>query len=164
VTNLPKSPDASDAFLGLTTRASGVLQITETLSALRHGLFGSAEGVPMPLRESVANAEKVWSPQRPKGILSLTVTVLLCLPSLVAGAALLVNRLLYRDIEQWTQFSSALIALGIIFGNSAALLAAVVCAIAALRQGVSVKIKYAHLVVLTLATIADLSLFLRFGK
>jgi ABC-type molybdate transport system permease subunit len=83
-----------------------------------------------------------------KGMLSFTVTVLLCLPSLVAGAALLVNLLLYRNIEQWTQISSALIALGIFFGNSAALLAAVVCAIAALRRRVSVKLKYAHLVVL----------------
>ncbi len=118
----------------------------------------------MALRESVANAEKIWSQPRPKGILSLTVTVLFCLPSLVAGAALLVNLLLYRKIEQWPQIASALIALGIFFGNSAALLAAVVCAIAALRQRVSVKIKYAHLAVLTLATIANLSLFLRCGK
>jgi hypothetical protein len=53
----------------------------------------------MPLRESVVNAEKIWSPPRPKGIVSLTVTVLLCLPSFVAGAALLVNLLLYRDID-----------------------------------------------------------------
>ncbi len=118
----------------------------------------------MALRESVANAEKIWSPQRPQGILSLTVTVLLCLPSLVAGVALLVNLLLYRDIEQWAQISSALIAFGIFFGNPLVLLAAVVCAIAALMRRVSVGIKYAHLVVLTLATIAELCLFLRFGK
>ena len=110
-------------------------------------------------RESVSNA-----PMHGTGILSLTVTVLLCLPSLVAGAALLVNRLLYPNIEQWPQISSALIALGIFFGNSAALLAAVVCAIAALRRRVSVKTKYAHLVVLALATIANLTLFLWFGK
>ena len=118
----------------------------------------------MPLRESITNAEKVWSPQRPNGILSLTVTVLLCLPSLVAGATLLINLLMYRDIEQWAQVSSALIALGIFFGNSLALLTAVLCAIAALRRRVSVKIKYAHLVVFALATVANLSLFLRFGK
>jgi len=118
----------------------------------------------MVLRESVANAEKIWSPPRPKGFLSLTVTVLLCLPSLVAGATLLVNRLLYPNIDQWPQISSALIALGIFFGYSAALLAAVVCAIAALRRRVSVGIKYAHLVVLALATFANFFLFFRFGK
>jgi len=143
---------------------TGVLHITETLPTLKHGLSGSGKRVPMPLRESITNAEKVWSPQRPNGILSLTVTVLLCLPSLVAGATLLINLLMYRDIEQWAQVSSALIALGIFFGNSFALLAAVLCAIAALRRRVSVKIKYAHLVVLPLAAIANLSLFLRFGK
>jgi hypothetical protein len=127
-------------------------------------VFLARQEIPMALRESVANAEKIWSPPCSKGILSLTVTVLLCLPSLVAGAALLVNRLLYPNIEQWPQISSALIALGIFFGNSAALLAAVVCAIAALRRRVSVKTKYAHLVVLALATIANLTLFLWFGK
>jgi hypothetical protein len=110
-------------------------------------------------RESVSNA-----PMHGTGILSLTVTVLLCLPSLVAGAALLVNLLLYRDIEQWAQTSSALIALGIFVGNSLTLLAAVVCVIAALRQRVSVKIKYAHLVVLTFATIANVSMFLWLRK
>jgi hypothetical protein len=118
----------------------------------------------MALREFVANAEKIWSPPRPKGILSLTVTILLCLPSLVAGTALLVNRLLYRDIEQWEESSSALVALGVFVGAPLVPMAAVVSAIAALRQRVSVKIKYAHLVVLILATIAELSLFLRFGK
>jgi len=127
---------------------TGVLHITARLPTLRHGLSGAAERVPMPLRESVGNAEKRRLPMHAKGMLSFTVTVLLCLPSLVAGAALLVNLLLYRNIEQWTQISSALIALGIFFGNSAALLAAVVCAIAALRRRVSVKLKYAHLVVL----------------
>ena len=118
----------------------------------------------MPLREFVANAEKSRLPMYARGMLSFTVTVLLCLPSLVAGVALLINLLLYQDIEQWLQISSALIALGIFFGNSFALLAAVLCAIAALRRRVSVKIKYAHLVVLPLAAIANLSLFLRFGK
>jgi hypothetical protein len=117
----------------------------------------------MPLRESVANAEKSWSP-RPKGILSLTVIVLLCLPSLVAGAALLINLLLYPDIEQWEESSSALVAMGVFVGAPLVPMAAVVSAIAALRQRVSVGIKYAHLAVLTFATIANLSLFLRFGK
>lgn len=118
----------------------------------------------MPLRESVANAEKTWLPMHTKGILSLTATVLLCLPSLVAGAALLLNVLLYRNIEEWAQISSALVALGLFVGAPLAPMAAVMSAIAALRQRVSVKIKYAHLVVLTLAAIANLSLFLRFGK
>jgi len=144
--------------------ASGVLQVTAKLPTLRHGLSGAAERVPMPLREFVANAEKSRLPMYARGMLSFTVTVLLCLPSLVAGVALLINLLLYQDIEQWLQISSALIALGIFFGNSLALLTAVLCAIAALRRRVSVKIKYAHLVVFALATVANLSLFLRFGK
>jgi len=117
----------------------------------------------MPLRESVAETGKI-PPMHAKGILSLTVTVLLCLPSLVAGAALLINLLLYPNIEQWEEISSALVALGLFVGAPLVPMAAVVSAIAALRRRVSVGIKYAHLTVLTLATIAELSLFLRFGK
>jgi hypothetical protein len=38
-------------------------------------------------------------------------------PSLLGGAALLMNSVLYRSIEQWKEGSSALVALGVIAGG-----------------------------------------------
>ena len=118
----------------------------------------------MPPQETIANAEKSWASTPGKGIVSLAVTVFLCLPSLVGGAAFLRNLLLYRDIEKWEQTSSALIALGVFIGWPLVAVAAVVGGIVAFSRSVSVGIKYAHLLVVGLATIATLFLLFRFGR
>lgn len=99
-----------------------------------------------------------------KSIVSLAVTVLLCVPSLVGGAALLANLMLYRDIAEWEQASSALVALGVLLGGPLVALAAAVGGMIALSRSVPVKIKYAHLLIVSLATIATLSLLFRFGS
>jgi hypothetical protein len=47
-----------------------------------------------------------------KGVLSLVATIVLCLPSLVGGLALLVNLLLQRHLEDWGTHSASFVALG----------------------------------------------------
>ena len=117
----------------------------------------------MPRSESAAGVNKSWLSVHAKGISSLAVTVLLCLPSLIGGAALLMNLLLSRDIEQWQETSSALVALGVFAGGPLVTLAAVVGGITALSRSVSVQMKCAHLFVVGLAAVATLSLLFRFG-
>jgi ABC-type arginine/histidine transport system permease subunit len=119
----------------------------------------------MPVPEYEASAGKTGKTcpsTHAKGILSLFLTVLLCLPSLIGGMALLVNLLLYREIEQWGQTLSALIALGVIAGTPLLLLAAVVNGITALRGRVSAGIKCAQLLLASVAAIVELSLLFRF--
>ncbi|MFB3815744.1 MAG: hypothetical protein ACE14L_16700 [Terriglobales bacterium] len=110
------------------------------------------------------HAEKSWLSIYAKGISTLFLTVLLCLPSLVGGTALLLNLLRYRNIGDWEQVSSALIASGIFFGGPLVALAALVGGAIAFSRGVSLQVKYAHLVIVILATIATLALLLRFGN
>ena len=117
----------------------------------------------MPRRESVASEEKSWPSMHAKGIASLVVTVLLCLPSLIGGAALLMNLLLSGNIEQWQETSAALVALGVFVGGPLVTLAAVVGGIVAFSRSVSVQMKCAHLFVVGLAAVATLSLLFRFG-
>ena len=112
---------------------------------------------------SVSRARKNWLSMHAKGIASLVVTVLLCLPSLIGGAAFLINLLLHRKIEEWEETSSALVALGVFVGGPLVTLAAVVGGITGLSRSVAAEIKYAHLFVVVLATIAMLSLLFRFG-
>lgn len=117
----------------------------------------------MPLLGRVARAERSWPSARGKGVVSLFLTVILCLPSLVGGAALLINVLLHRNINQWGQALSALVAFGVFFGTPLVALAAVVGGITALSGRVLVEIKYAQLLVSVLAAIATASLWLQFG-
>jgi len=98
------------------------------------------------------------------GIGTLILTVVLCLPSLIGGVALLTNVVLYRDIGQWEQTSSALVALGFFVGGPLVALAAVVGGIIAFSRNMPLKLKYAHLFVVSLATITTLLLLLRFGS
>ena len=116
----------------------------------------------MPPLGSINARRSGWS-WLVKGIVSLVVTVLLCLPSLVGGAALLMNRMVYPDMREWSQISSALVALGVFFGRPLAEVAAIVGGIIALRRSVSLKIKYAHLLVVGLGTIASLFLSFQLG-
>jgi hypothetical protein len=95
------------------------------------------------------------------GIASLVLTILLCLPSLLAGGALIIQLLLSRDITQWQQTPAALIALGGLLGGPLVSLAAIVGGIVSLTR-LPIKIKYAHLVVVALAALSTFSLLLWF--
>jgi hypothetical protein len=96
-----------------------------------------------------------------KGIVSLFATVLFCLPSLLGGAALVINLLVYENITQWGQTSSAFVALGVFLGGPLVVLAAFVGGSTALRS-VPAEFKYAQLAVVGVAAIATLSLLFRF--
>ncbi len=117
----------------------------------------------MPSVGSIATGDKGWSRSPAKGIFSLILTVLFCLPSLIGGTAFLVNLMLYRNPEEWGQLSGALVALGGVLGRPFVAVAAVVGATVAFRSNVSPGIKYAHLSVVVLATIASLFFLSRFG-
>jgi len=118
----------------------------------------------MPRSGRITAAEKRSSSKHYPGIVSLAVTVFLCLPSLIAGAAFLINRLLYRNIEEWAPTSSALVALGVFLGSPLVAAAAVVGVITAVRRGVPQEFKYVQLMVVGVAAIATLSLLFRFAR
>ena len=99
-----------------------------------------------------------------KGVVSLVATVLLCLPSLLGGAALVTNLLVQENITQWGQTSSAFAALGVFLGSPLVALAALVAGSTALRRGVPAEFKYAQLAVVGVAAIATLSLLFRFAN
>jgi len=52
-----------------------------------------------------------------KVVLSLIATIVLCLPSLMGGLALLTNLLLQRHLEDWGRASTASVALGVFIGG-----------------------------------------------
>ena len=114
--------------------------------------------------EYLTAEERRSSSKHHPGLVSLAVTALLCLPSLIAGAAFLINRLLYENLEQWEPTSSALVALGVFLGSPLVALAAVVGGITAVRRGVRQEFKYVQLMVVGLAAIATLFLVFRFGR
>lgn len=118
----------------------------------------------MPRCESISRRDKIWLPMHAKDIASLAVTVLLCLPSLTGGAALLINLLLYQSIEQWEENSSAFVALGVWAGIPLVATAAIIGGITALSSSVSVKVKRVQLFVVCLAAVATCCLLFRFGK
>ena len=97
------------------------------------------------------------------GIASLLLTIFLCLPSLIGGGALLLQAALYRDIGQWKETPSALIALGAILGGPLVGVAALIGAIISFSRLPS-RFKYAHLAVIGMAAIATLSLLLEFSR
>ena len=103
-------------------------------------------------------------PTHAKDIAILAVTLLLCLPSLIGGAALLVNLLVYQNIEQWQETSSALVALGVIAGGPFVAVAAIIGGLSAVSRSVSTKVKAAQLLMVCLAAIATFCLLFRFGK
>jgi hypothetical protein len=130
------------------------------IAALLEVLVG---GENMPSVGYIEAADKSWSRTHTKGIFSLAITVLLCLPSLVGGTVFLINLLLYREAAEWGQTSGALVALGCILGRPLTALAAVVGSTVVFRGSVPPKIKYAHMLVVGLATVASLFFVFRFG-
>jgi hypothetical protein len=97
-----------------------------------------------------------------KGVLTLAVTILLSLPSILGGLALLVNLLLQRHFGQWVQGSGTLVAVGMFIGSPLVILATVVGVVVALRPLVSMRMKAAHLIVVGLGAAATISLALLF--
>ena len=117
----------------------------------------------MPQSHTTASAEEHWRSRSTRAVASLALTTILCLPSLLGGAALLAQIILYRDISEWRQMPSAFIALGSIIGGPLVTLAAVVGGIISFSD-LPARVKYAHLFVIGLAAVAALSLLLRFSK
>jgi hypothetical protein len=95
-----------------------------------------------------------------KGIYSLAATIFLCLPSLVAGTAVLMNKLQLTDMQQWQDTTSGLVAFGVLFGGPLVMLATLVAGITAWRQCVSLAMKFSHLLIVGLAAWATLALAL----
>jgi len=97
-----------------------------------------------------------------KVVLSLTTTIVLCLPSLLGGLALLTNLLLQRHLEHWGRASAAFVALGVFVGGPLVAMAAVMGLLVASSDSLSSKVKSAHLIIVSLAAIAVISLLFRF--
>lgn len=97
-----------------------------------------------------------------KGALSLAVTILLCLPSVIGGLALLVNLLLQRHFGDWGKGSGTLVAVGMLVGAPLVILATMIGIVVAFRPLVSARIKAAHLIVVGLGAAATISLALLF--
>ena len=97
-----------------------------------------------------------------KGVLSLIATVVLCLPSLVGGLALLTNLLLQRHPADWGEGSAGLVALGVFIGRPMVAIATMIGLVVALRPSVSAQMKSAHLVIVVLGMMATISLWFRF--
>ena len=97
-----------------------------------------------------------------KGVLTLVVTILLSLPSIFGGLALLVNLLLQRHFGQWIQGTGTLVAVGILVGSPLVILATAIGIVVALRPLVSMRMKAAHLIIVGLGAAATISLSLLF--
>lgn len=115
------------------------------------------------MNEQAAIPAPAAPPGKFNGVASSALIVILCLPSLIGASALLVQVLLYRDMTEWNETASALIALGSLFGGPMVALAAVVGGIVSLTR-VPSGFKYANLLVVALAALAALSLLLKFAK
>lgn len=100
---------------------------------------------------------------RTRGLISLVLTCMLCLPSLLGGTLLLVNSLLYHHIEEWGQATSAFVALAVFISGPLVLLATVVGLLAVLNQSVPPRIKYAHLLIVMTSAICTVTILLRFS-
>ena len=101
---------------------------------------------------------------RVKGVLSLTATIVLCLPSLVGGLALLTNVVLQRRLGDWGQSFAASVALGVFVGGPLVAIATVIGLLVAVRDNVPPQIKSAHLIIVGLGAIATISLLFRFAR
>jgi hypothetical protein len=97
-----------------------------------------------------------------KGVLSLIATVVLCLPSLVGGLALLPNLVLQRHPADWREGSAVLVALGVFIGRPMVAIATMIGLAVALRPSVSAQMKSAHLVIVVLGMMATILLWFRF--
>jgi uncharacterized BrkB/YihY/UPF0761 family membrane protein len=100
---------------------------------------------------------------RSRGIASLMLTVLLCLPSLAGAGVIVVNFLLQRGMGEWGVLSSATVASAVFLGWPLTLLAAIVSCLTGLRRKVPAKVKYTHYFIVCLATVSTFSLSFHFG-
>jgi len=98
-----------------------------------------------------------------RGVISLVPTILLCLPSLTGAMAVLANVVLERNIEAWGTVSSIAVATAVFIGWPLIVVAAVVGGLAGLSHGVSQRVKYAHYIIVSLATLATFGLTFHFG-
>jgi len=97
------------------------------------------------------------------GVVSLVPTVLLCLPSFAGALAFSVNVLFKRHIADWGTVSSVLVASAVFIGWPLVAMAAVVGLLVGLSRGVSQRVKYAHYIIVSVATLATFALIFRFG-
>jgi len=100
---------------------------------------------------------------RSKGVFSLAVTTILCLPSLLGGFALLLNLLWQRQLGEWGNGSAGSVAMGVFIGGPLVSLAACLGLLVAFRRTVSLQIKAAHLAVVVLGAVATICLLVRFA-
>jgi hypothetical protein len=121
-------------------------------------------GCVLPNAETATKLQQGRRPLSAKGILSLSATVVLCLPSLLGGIVLLGNVVMGRDMGQWEQTSSALVAFGLLLGGPMVTFALILGGVTSLDQKVPALIKYAQLILVALSVIATLSLLSIFGK
>jgi ribose/xylose/arabinose/galactoside ABC-type transport system permease subunit len=98
-----------------------------------------------------------------RGVISLVPTILLCLPSLTGAMAVLANVVLERHIETWGTVSSIVVATAVFIGWPLIVVAAVVGGLVGLSRGVSQRVKYAHYIIVSLATLATFGLTFHFG-
>jgi hypothetical protein len=98
-----------------------------------------------------------------RGVVTLVPTVLLCLPSLAGTVVILGNGLFHRHIEQWGILSAVWIASAVFIGWPLVAMAAVIGGLVGLSDRVSQRVKYAHYIIVGLATLATFSLTFHFG-
>jgi len=99
---------------------------------------------------------------KPKVVISLAATALLCLPSLLGGLAMLANLLLQRHLEDWGRASAVSVALGVFVGGPLVMMAAMLGLLLAFSDSLSPKIKSAQLIIVGLGAFATISLLFRF--
>ncbi len=93
---------------------------------------------------------------RTKGIASLLLISLLCLPSLAGAMALAGNAIVHRPIGEWNLPSSLSVAVAAFFGTPLIIAAAAICALVLFRFQVSPRIKLADVMIVGLGMIATL--------
>lgn len=98
-----------------------------------------------------------------RSFVSLVPTVLLCLPSFAGALTFFANALLKRQITDWGTTSSVFVASAVFFGWPLVAVAAVVGALIGLSHAVSQRVKYAHYIIVTVATLLTFALTFRFG-
>ncbi len=74
------------------------------------------------------------------------------------------NQLVNGDMAQWGQTSAAIVALGVLVGAPLTVAATVLSGILVFSHTITMRLRYAHLVVVSLAAGATVSLLLRFGS
>ncbi len=100
---------------------------------------------------------------RAKGIPSLVLLLLLCLPSTVGGAVFLLKLSTGQPVESWGVPASLMVAVAAMFGTPLILLAIALCVPIILGRKVSPGLKFADLVILGMGMAATLIVSFRPG-